>query len=267
MFDDVAEYGDIKPSLPPDEGRFHQLLTSRHQFGRGIRSIPLDVLNEEPALELLKRAMGSERVTGELDEAKALCQWLGYLPLGIELVGRYLDAHPDRSLAKMQKRLESKRLEAKALSETDEEMTAQLGVAAAFQVSWEDLSAQARQLGGMLSLFATAPIPWDAVEACYPDIDPDDLEDLRDESLLALHLLQRTATGTYQLHPLIREFFRSKLDEVDGDDECKRQFARVMVTVAQEIPQTPIQTEIRAPLNEQQPSLKTVIRSADPQQR
>ncbi|MFM2063369.1 MAG: hypothetical protein RLZZ507_3039 [Cyanobacteriota bacterium] len=42
--------------------------------------------------------------------AEKICSWLGYLPLGLELVGRYLDRDPDLSLKTMFSLLEKKRL-------------------------------------------------------------------------------------------------------------------------------------------------------------
>jgi hypothetical protein len=44
-------------------------------------------------------------------DALQLCEWLGYLPLGLELVGQYLTKDPDLSLAEV---LERKR-EARAI--------------------------------------------------------------------------------------------------------------------------------------------------------
>ena len=38
------------------------------------------------------------------------------------------------------------------------------GVAAAFELSWEELTKSAQKLGCLLSLFALAPIPWSLVE-------------------------------------------------------------------------------------------------------
>jgi tetratricopeptide (TPR) repeat protein len=89
-------------------------------------------------------------------------------------------------------------------------MTARLGVATAFELSWEILSESAKPLGYLLSLFAAAPIPWLLVEKCLADQDSETLEETRDSELLNLHLLQRTNPGTYRLHPLIRDFFQTK---------------------------------------------------------
>ncbi|NEP55183.1 MAG: tetratricopeptide repeat protein, partial [Moorea sp. SIO3C2] len=153
VLDDVVDYQAIHPYLPPAQSRFKVLITSRQRPGAFLPDINLDVLFPEAALELLGTLVGKERIYKELNEAEALCEWLGYLPLGLELVGRYLDIHPNLTIAKVQKRLEKKKLAAKALLDPTEqgEMTAQLGVSAAFELSWQDLPPEAQQLGCSLS--------------------------------------------------------------------------------------------------------------------
>jgi hypothetical protein len=59
-----------------------------------IQKIALDVLSQEEALQLLTALVGERRVQKELVVAQQLCEWLGYLPLGLELVGRYLAKKP-----------------------------------------------------------------------------------------------------------------------------------------------------------------------------
>ena len=113
---------------------------------------------------------------------------MGCLPLGLELVGRYLAQKPDLSLEKLRQRLEDKRLEAKALKEAHPEMTATLGVAAAFELSWQELDGKAQQgVAMLLSLFALAEIPWELVQACLT-LDEEDLEDLWDQQLLKVSI-------------------------------------------------------------------------------
>lgn len=211
VFDDVIDYTAIKPYLPPSTApRFKVLITTRLRLGASVNQLELEVLDEAAALALLESLVGSYRIQAEGDCAKQLCAQLGYLPLGLELVGRYLARKPDLSLVAMLQRLQEKRLAARALCQTENDMTAQLGVAAAFELSWETLSDSAQSLGYLLSLFAAAPIPWSLVEQCLADQDPETLEETRDTELLNLHLLQRTNPGTYRLHPLIRDFFQTK---------------------------------------------------------
>ncbi|NEP49614.1 MAG: tetratricopeptide repeat protein, partial [Moorea sp. SIO3C2] len=153
----------------PNQPRFKIIITTRKQsLAESFEMLPLEVLSEAAALELLESLIGKERLNRQWEEAKKLCQWLGYLPLGLELVGRYLKKKKDLSLADMQQRLEKKHLEQRSLKEPAATMTAQRGVAAAFELSWLELDQDedAQELGCLLSLFALAPIPWYLVENC-----------------------------------------------------------------------------------------------------
>ncbi|AKG20388.1 tetratricopeptide repeat protein [Calothrix sp. 336/3] len=248
VVDDLTDYQQIRPYLQGASSRFKVLMTTRKKLGAGIKQLSLDVLQPDAALELLRSLLAETpgRIERELDVAKQLCEWLGYLPLGLELVGRYLARKQDLSLSKMMQRLEKKRLEQDALDKPDADMTAQRGVQAAFELSWEDLAEDDQLLGCVLSLFATAPIPWNLVEQCLPDKDEEDLEKIRDNKLLYLHLLQRKGEGIYQLHPLLREFFQSKFTGLEQAEEFKRSFCQVMVAVAKKIPETPTLEEINA---------------------
>ncbi|NEO33947.1 MAG: tetratricopeptide repeat protein [Symploca sp. SIO3C6] len=247
ILDDVTEYENIKSYLPPNDPRFKIIITTRRQsLAESFELLSLEVLSEEAALELLASLIGEERLQRQLEEAKKLCQWLGYLPLGLELVGRYLQRKKDLSLVDMRQRLEKKRLKQRSLQEPAATMTALRGVAAAFELSWFELDEDAQQLGCLLSLFALAPIEWLLVENCLPNQDSEELKDFRDYNLLELNLIESTAEGIYQLHSLMREFLRDKIELSDGADELKRGFCQAMVAVAEKIPETPTQQEIAA---------------------
>jgi hypothetical protein len=237
VLDDVVNYSrDVEPYLPPPaSNRFKVLMTTRLKFGPPIQSISLDVLSEEQSLELLIVLIGEERVQQELDIAKTLCQWLEHLPLGVELVGRYLLKRTDLSISTLLFRLEQKakkRLAIKhdslQLDEATRISTAKRGVEAAFELSWDELSKTelgqySQHLGKLLSLFAPAPIPWylaESVEQNYcensnygREFNVEELEKARTK-LLDFHLLQlsQQQEQIYRLHSLIREFFRSKLE-------------------------------------------------------
>jgi NB-ARC domain len=238
VLDDVTNYKrDIQPYLPPEaSNRFKVLMTTRLKFGSPIQVLSLDVLSSEQSLELLISLIGVERVQLEIDIAKTLCEWLGYLPLGIELVGRYL-IQEDRlslSLATLLFRLQEKAKQREAIChaalQRDEETgisTAQRGVEAAFELSWQVLDEPSQHLGKLLSLFALAPIPWELAEAVErqdcenssnsKEFDVEMFEDSR-AKLVGLHLLQlsQQKEQIYRIHSLIREFFRSKLEGSNG---------------------------------------------------
>ncbi|MBN3948096.1 MAG: tetratricopeptide repeat protein [Nostoc sp. NMS7] len=245
VFDDVNQYEQVKPYLPPSEPRFKILITTRQQWlGQSFERLCPEVLEEEAALELLVAFVGDERIQRELHQAKQLCADLGFLPLGLELLARYLQRIPDVSLAKMRQKLADKLLTHRSMQEPSAEMTAQLGVVAAFELSWQQLDNQGQKLGCLLSIFALAPIPWYLVERCLPNQDSEDLEDVRDDYLVNLSLLQRTGEETYQLHQLIREFLSDKLEELVEADELKRGYCQTMVAVAKDIPETPTLIDI-----------------------
>ncbi|MBW4649252.1 MAG: tetratricopeptide repeat protein [Kastovskya adunca ATA6-11-RM4] len=241
VIDDVTDYGQVKPYLP-EPTRFKVLMTTRRQLGKPVQLLRLDVLDEVAALDLLKFLTDVARIEGELEDAKQLCRRLGYLPLALELVGRYLSDSQRCSLPLkvMLSRLEAKGLRHTSLEEAKSEMTAERGVRAAFELSWEALNDnfKAQQLGCFLSLFALAAIPWVLVEFAAPEEEAEELEDAR-VALEELHLLQAAGEEIYLLHQLIREFFREKLEGFAQADEMKHAFAAVMVAEAKKIPQQP----------------------------
>jgi tetratricopeptide (TPR) repeat protein len=238
VFDNVEAYADIEPFLPPNEPRLQVLLTTRRDLGASVQKLSLPVLSEGAALALLKALVGT-RIDEQEENAKNLCQQLGYLPLALELVGRYLARKQDLSVAELQQRLQAKGLGTPALTQPEAGMTATKGVKAAFELSWEALSPEAQALAARLSVFAAAPLEWQWVEDCFAEADAETVEEWRDDELLGLHLLQRVAPSVYQLHPLIREFFVEKLTHQPNSHEWKQRFCQRMVEEAEQIPQMP----------------------------
>jgi tetratricopeptide (TPR) repeat protein len=163
--------------------------------------------------------------------------------------------------------LEKQALNFSVLQNPQGEMTAQRGVAAAFELSWNELDERGRYLGCLLSIFALAPIPWNLVEKClskdesrekgiiqrwFPTfsrlwlllmppkkvdvLDSRTWEDIREDTLLDLNLIQKTTQGTYELHQLVRRYFQDKLNAMKEAEQLKSQFCRVIVGAARKIP-------------------------------
>jgi tetratricopeptide (TPR) repeat protein len=279
VLDDVDKYDEIKDYLPPQSSRFKVLITTRLQ-GLVPQQLSLEVLSPVAALNLLAEQIGAERISATKGKgfaaamgasaAEQLCEWLGYLPLGIQLVGRYLAEQPDLSLEKMLARLQRQKLAHSALirqeSDGNWNLTAQRGIKAAFELTWQRLDEQAQQLGCLLSIFALAPIPWAQVESVVGQIylpggflqalmqgSQGDAEaqvvEMVEEiteafaearaTLVKWHLLQRADVDIYRLHQLVREFFRDKLAGLENGDSFKEVFCQVMVAVAKQIPEQP----------------------------
>jgi len=248
VFDDVKNYSHIKPYLPPQTSQFKVLITTRLKLDLA-GSLYLSVLPEAEALQLLTQLVGEQKVNQELEKATELCRRLGYLPLALQLVGRYAKKRKI-TLYELWQRLSEKGLGHPSLFVKEDDPTwtsnVKYGVAAAFELSWSELSKDAQQLGCLLSLFALAPIPWSLVERAASEPDPEKLEDARVE-LENLHLLQ--SEDTYQLHQLIQEFLRNKQNSLVNADAQKDHFCKALVEVAQSIPSSTTQELIRSVKN------------------
>lgn len=230
VFDDVPKTEKILPFLPPNQQlRFKVLMTTRETYGSPrFKFVQVNTLEESVALRLLQNCIGREdtRIIEEGEQAKELCHWLDYLPLGLELVGHYLMRRQDVTVSMMLERLKSEKLGQESMQE---------GLAAALELSWKELSPDAQQLGYSLSLFALAPIPWWVVENVRFELSPQELEKYRDDELRKFSLLQRQEKGIYQLHHLNREFIQSKLNDDENADNLKQVFCRNVVRLIQRL--------------------------------
>jgi tetratricopeptide (TPR) repeat protein len=245
VIDDVTDYNAIAPNLPPSDLRFKVLITTRQNFGASFTCINIEELSDEDAIALLKSIVGNERIESQRSDAELLCKWVGNLPLGLELLGRFLAGKEDWAIAKLLKQLESKRLEARALIETKTGMTASLGVAAALELSWAELNEQEQELAYLLGMFAVAPIPWNLVEQCFEAVDPDYIEDWRDEGLRDHSLIKRVGEGSYQLHQIVQEYFRFKLQSYSQQTgHPKTSFCKTLVKISESIQETPSAQEM-----------------------
>jgi len=239
VLDDVQDYADVEALNIPGRSEFQRLITTRKTLGASVRTLPLEPMSESAALELLRSLVWDGRIDRELLVAKEVCGWLGYLPLGMELVGRYLFREPDVTVAKLWERLQDKRLEAKALKDREAGITSSLGVAATFELSWQELPTEGQRLAALLSLFAPVEIPWRLVQESFPELNEEALKDLRDEKLISLNLLRRTDTEQYQLDPLLREFFAAKRQQMPEEEAMKQSLCLAMVAMANQIPDVP----------------------------
>ncbi len=247
VLDDVTNLAGYRDILPTNN-RFRVLMTTRLRNidGRVVKEVPLDVLSKAEAWQLLSAILGEDdkRIEKEKDTARSLCAWLGYLPLGIELVGNYLVDDPDLSLAAMLKRLKKKRIDDEALNPLQWESlsTAQRGVKAAFELSWQELNPLTQRIGLFVSLFALDGFVWQWLES-GTELFNCELEDINNakKQLYKRYLIQRVLEtgGCYTIHPLIREFLQAKLTISEQANDFRQAFAASMVEVAKQIHESP----------------------------
>lgn len=224
MIDDVSDpdyQNKIEPYLPQNLQQIAVLLTTRWKFGSDFAVLPLNVMHPKDALNLLELRLGKDRINEQLADAKWLCEWLEYLPLGLELVSHYLEELTDLPIAEILFELNQRGLKHDAMRRENNQpwtFTAERGVAAAFDLSWERLDPPGQHLGLLLSLFAPTEIPWELVENtevnyCQNREIPFDRNQLQQSrrSLKCLHLIKDPG-NTVSLHQLIRQFFREKME-------------------------------------------------------
>lgn len=243
----MTEYQAIEAYLPSSNSKFKTLITTRKRLGSPVKLIELDILKSEAAIKLLISLVGAERVNRERKIAEEICEWLGYLPLGIELVGKFLERKTTWNLERIKEKFAEEGLEAKAVQKDEKIITtAKRGVAAAFELSWSELTPAGQELAYYLSIFALAPISLDLIKAYDVEEKSEEIEDLIDDYLINLSLLKYDEQNqTYSLHQLIREYLQTKLKQVPQVEKMKQKFCQEMIEIARSIPQTPTQEEIR----------------------
>ncbi|BBC26623.1 tetratricopeptide repeat protein [Pseudanabaena sp. ABRG5-3] len=232
VIDDVIDYQqEVQPYLP-ENSRFKALLTSRLKFHDPIESLDLEILQPNAAIELLEFLIGKDKIQAKLEDAKKICEWLGYLPLGLELIGRYV-ADERLTLAEMLEELQEIRLQHPALEDANyAAMTGRFGLRDALNLSWQKLDQKVRLLACVLSIFALSPIDWQLVERLYQnwlgeDFNKIELRKLRTD-LLKRSLLK--GQETFGLHQLIREFLRDRLEDLTEKEGAKQAFVKLMLT-------------------------------------
>jgi tetratricopeptide (TPR) repeat protein/transcriptional regulator with XRE-family HTH domain len=208
VLDDAAGHEQVRPLLPGTPGSL-VLITSRRRLAalEDAAVVSLDTLAPGEAAGLLARLAGRADVTAgdaAVGELAALC---GCLPLAIGMTGRQLAHHPAWTAAGLAADLA-------AAKDRLELMAAEnLSVAAAFALSYRDLTAAQRRLFRRLGLHPGPDI--DAYAASALDGAGVAAARRRLEALYDQHLITEPARGRYRFHDLIREHARTLAAAVD----------------------------------------------------
>ena len=241
ILDDVPKAESIPYVAMPNDPRVRVLVTTREgKLNVGFESVPLDVLSEEKAVELLRKIVGLAKVDTELVTVKEICKTLGYLPLGIELIGEYLSKNRFLTFAKLQERLN---LADESIGrERKNKFYGYRGVEAAMQLSWDDISTGSQRVSMLLGLFAPVEILWELVAeiGVSAEITEVELNEARGK-LDSLHLIQPIDEDCdfYKIHPLVSEFFRAKLLKAEENHQFRQAFVNSLLALAKLIPQSP----------------------------
>jgi tetratricopeptide (TPR) repeat protein len=218
VFDDAASSEQVEPLLPGTGGNLVLVTSRRHLTALAdAQVISLDVLPPADAAVLLVRLADRPDIRPGDAAVAEICALCGYLPLAIGMLARQLHHHPAWTPAGLAAGLATShdRLEL---------MTAEnVSVAAAFDLSYADLTAGQRRLFRRLGLHPGSDI--DAYAAAA--LDDCSLATAR-RQLAALYdhyLLTEPAAGRYRLHDLLREHAHTLATQEDpaGDrDQARR---------------------------------------------
>jgi tetratricopeptide (TPR) repeat protein len=210
VLDNFPEREPLEPWLPPS-GSIHVVVTTRRRDLTRHPQVSLPLLTVEEGLTLLN---SGNRRFGQ--EAAALVEDVGGLPLALELLRSYLDRRTDVSVAGLRETMVEAG-EVALLGEFAREYRDELpthherDVAATFQVSWQLACEDGKQVLRVMSQLAPAPVPLRLLRAVlgWPE-SPGARDRLAKATadLWDLSLVDHSETGDPAAHRLILGFVR-----------------------------------------------------------
>lgn len=238
----------------PTSGGCRVLLTSRGAFGDpalAVVALELEVLDRGQSVQLLRnRCPGVELVESDLE---AVAEELGYLPLALDLAGRYLYEY--RALISPSEYVEELRAvepvnhpslrQSEGYSPTDHE----LDVGRTFVVSYQRLDREdptdrlAIRLLARTARFAPGePIGRNLLLATLEDTDeseerPEEVPDAYRRAdalqrLTGLGLLEESEAGLVRMHRLVASFVRREVKDSGAQESVERAVANAALDLA-----------------------------------
>jgi DNA-binding SARP family transcriptional activator len=228
VLDNARDAAQVRPLLP-GSGSNAVIVTSRSRLpdlvGGGL--VHLDVLDDQEALTLFSRVVGTARTAAEPDATAELLLACAGLPLAIRISAARLAARSTWTVRSLADRLcdEHRRL--------DELKVGDLAVRASFEVSFASLPASVTPSGiaparvfRMLGLWHGPSIGPSAAAALLGE-DEDMVADTL-EFLVDAHLLESTAPDCYSFHDLLRVYAAERV-LADEAPEARHEAVRRIV--------------------------------------
>jgi tetratricopeptide (TPR) repeat protein/transcriptional regulator with XRE-family HTH domain len=211
LLDDATGHDQVRPLLPGTPGSL-VLITSRRRLValEDATVLSLDTLAPADAEALLARLARRPGLVPGADTTREIARLCGYLPLAIGMLAGQLRHHPARSAAELAAELAAARDRLAVMRAEN------LSVAAAFDLSYQDLTADQQRLFGRLGLVPGPDI--DAYAAAALDETGVETARTRLDELYDHHLITEPAPGRYLLHDLLREYSRALAAGADQAD-------------------------------------------------
>ncbi|MEE1940185.1 BTAD domain-containing putative transcriptional regulator [Streptomyces sp. TRM 70361] len=225
VLDNARDSRQVRPLLPGTAGCL-VIVTSRDQLAglvaaEGAHPVPLDLLSDEEAEQLLARRIGRERTAAEPEAVREIVRRCARLPLALAVVAARAATHPHFGLRAIAEELREGHggLDAFAGGE------AAVDARAVFSWSYRALPPDAARLFRLLALHPGPEISVSAAAALAG------LEPRRVRAPLAAltdaHLLVQRAPGRYSCHDLLRVYAAELLDGADSGAERRAALRRM----------------------------------------
>jgi DNA-binding SARP family transcriptional activator len=220
LLDNARDAEQVRPLLPGSAGCL-AIVTSRNRLAslaalEGAHLLPLDLLGQGEARELLARRLGRDRVETDEDAVDTILSRCGGLPLALAVVAGRAAARPYLPLDAVAWELSTARSALDALRGDD----SATDVRAVFSSSYEALSGEA---AGVFRLVGLHPGPdvsaaaVTSVAALSPVVTAEALAELVRASLLT-----ETAPGRHACHDLVRAYALDRLEASQDDVHLAR---------------------------------------------
>lgn len=213
---------EVVRELLPGSGGSAAIVTSRNELAGlmvdpGAHRVGVDVLSADESRELLVRALGERRVSGDQAAVRELISLCGGLALALRLAAAHMVSRPTLSVSEYALQLRRHG----ALSQLRVDGDERADLASAFGWSYAQLPADRQRLLRLMSLIADTDF---SVRAACAVLGSDEaatsaqLEELAAASLLMRH------ERRYRFHDLIRRYARQQ--SMENESHAERVHAR-----------------------------------------
>jgi len=226
LLDNVESAEQVRDLLPGASNSL-VLITSRNRLSGlvardGARRLTLGLLTSAEAVELLRRAVGRERIDAEVEEAKTLARLCGYLPLALRVAAEKVSSAQDVSLRELVANLINEQTRLDAFDVDDDEMSS---VRSVFSWSYKSLDPALARTFRLLGLLRGPDISVAAVAALI-DRPVHEAAELLTE-LSEQHLLESTA-DRFGFHDLVRVYAAELVTREETPQERADALRRLM---------------------------------------
>ncbi|MEU7901704.1 tetratricopeptide repeat protein [Actinoplanes sp. NPDC049118] len=218
VLDNARDADQVRPLLPGTGGSL-VVVTSRDLLSSLIaaecaRSLTVEVLAEQEAVDLLAGRLGAGRLDAEPAAVADIVAGTGRLPLALSIVAAHIATHPTFPLAAFAAELRQAGSGLGALADG--------GVRRAFSSSYRALSPAAARLFRLLGLHPGPDLTADAAVALAGGAPATIAALLRE--LTRLHLLTEHRPGRFSLHDLLRVYAAelARSDEPESGQRAAR---------------------------------------------